>query len=68
MTQILDSQAQSDAKYLEIEEKRMRFEQEDKEREERMKKMEMDFQLRMMSMITQTGNPHALAYPSYDPY
>ena len=68
MTQILDSQAQSDAKYLEIEEKRMRFEQEDKEREERMKKMEMDFQLRIMSMITQTGHLHASAYPSYDPY
>ena len=35
VTQILDSQVQSDERYLELEEKRMRLDQENKEREER---------------------------------
>ena len=60
VTQILDSQVQSDERYLELEEKRMRLDQENKEREERMRKDEMNFQLRMMSMLVQsqsTGYP-----------
>ena len=54
VTQILDSQVQSDKRYLELEEKRMRLDQENKEREERMRKDEMNFQLRMMSMLVQS--------------
>ena len=64
--QILDSQAQSDVRYLELEERRMRFEHEDKEREERMKD-EIDFDLRMMSTITQTANPHVSPYSFSQP-
>ena len=54
VNQILESQEKSDERYFELEEKRMKLEPEDKEREERMKKDEMEFQLRMMSMIAQT--------------
>ena len=45
----------------------MKLEQEDKEREERMKKDEMEFQVRMMSMITQTHTSNSL-YPCTTPY
>ena len=65
VTKILDSQVQSDERYLELEEKRMRLEQKNKEREERMRKDEMDFQLRMMSMLVQSQN---FGYPYPTPY
>ena len=67
VNQILESQEKSDERYFELEEKRMKLEQEDKEREERMKKDEMEFQLRMMSMITQTHTSNSL-YPCTTPY
>ena len=60
MTQMLASQKKSDD---ELEEKCIRLEQEEKEREEHMKKAEMDFQLKMMPMITQSINPHMSSYP-----
>ena len=60
MTQMLASQKKSDD---ELEEKCIRLEQEEKEREEHMKKAEMDFQLKTMSMITQSINPHMSSYP-----
>ena len=67
VNQILESQEKSDERYFELEEKQMKLEQEDKEREERMKKDEMDFQLRMMSMITQAHASNSL-YPCTTPY
>ena len=60
VTQILDSQVQSDKCYLELEEKRMQLEQENKEGEERMQKDKMDFQLHMMSMLVQS---QSMGYP-----
>ena len=65
VTQIIDSQLQSDERYLELEEKRIRLEQENKKREERMRKDEMDFQLRMMSMLVQSQSS---GYPFPTPY
>ena len=65
VTQIIDSQLQSDERYLELEEKRMRLEEENKKREERMRKDEMDFQLRMMSMLVQSQSS---GYPFPTPY
>ena len=45
------SSTKSDEYYLKIEEKEMRLEQENKKRQERMRKDEIDFQLRMMSVF-----------------
>ena len=62
---ILASQAESDRKFMELEEKRMCLEEREREREERMKKEEREFQLKMMSMITQT--PGHYPYPPFSP-
>lgn len=50
--EVVDAQQQSNAKFVELEEKRMRFEAE-------QRKEEREFQLRMMSMLF--GNPGAPA-------
>ena len=47
---MIAASAESDRKFIELEEKRMKFEMEEKERDERMRKEERDFQLRVFSM------------------
>jgi len=61
-TQMLKSQARSDEKYFELEVLWR----------EHMKKAEMGFKLKIMSMIIQLMNPHTSSYPfhtlHYAPY
>ena len=54
---ILTSQAESDRKFLELEEKRLRLEEREKEREEKMRREEREFQLKLMSMLVQAPIP-----------
>ena len=56
--------AESDRKFIELEEKRMKFEMEEKERDERMRKEERDFQLRVFSMMCSQSAHNNYQFPS----
>ena len=49
--QILKSQAESDKKFIELEEMRLKHEQRERDREERMKREEREFQKIVFSML-----------------
>lgn len=62
---MIAASAESDQKFIELEEKRLKFEMEEKEREERMRKEEREFQLRVFSMMcSQTNSNYHLTSPS----
>ena len=56
--------AESNRKFIELEEKRMKFEMEEKERDERMRKEERDFQLRVFSMMCSQSAHNNYQFPS----
>ena len=63
---ILKSQADSDKRYYELEEKRMHLEALDKERNEKIRKEEREFQLKMMTVImTQSPGPSMYSGPAH---
>lgn len=68
--QILASQETSDRNFLELEEKRLKFEEHMVEKEQQQKREEREFQLKMMSMMMQGPPPVPPYYPqqSHGPY
>ena len=59
--QVVDAQSASDKMFLDLEEKRMKFEAE-------QRKEERDFQLRMMSMLFSSHRPHSAPSSSMNPF
>ena len=68
MKSVSESLKESDKMFVELEEKRMKF-------DEQQKKEERQFQLQMMQMLVGSSNPlsrpadpHAEYFPTYPPY
>ena len=60
---LIAATAESDKRFVELEEKRMKFEKEERDREERQRKEDRDFQLQVFRMLCSVNQVHFIFLP-----